>query len=137
MSAQQAKQANQTAKTNDSTVLSTEISFDYDSGVPTKLTFDVKSGTKKLWLGVSLYPRTFADPLKEGEHIQIELNGERANKTVKVGPKFSGGSFEAAIWGKKILKADCAIPECYWCSKNGFHLDDMLLYKSGFLFLSR
>lgn len=115
---------------NNST-LTIEISYDYDSGVPTKLTFDAKSDRKKLWLGVSLYPKTFNDPLKEGEHFQIELNSDRTGKTVRVGPKFVGGSFEAALWGKKVPRADCSIPQCYWCAKNGFHLDDLLYYTSG------
>ncbi len=114
----------------------TEISFDYDSGVPTKLTFDVKTARKKVWLGVSLYPASFKDALREGDHQQIELNGETLGKMVKVGKKFSGGTFEAAVWGKKVMKSECKIEDCYWCAKNGFHLDELLAYKSGVLSLT-
>ncbi len=116
--------------------LNTEISFDYDSGIPTKLSFDVRTARKKVWLGVSYYPASFKDALREGEHQQIELNGETWGKVVKIGKKFSGGTFEAAIWGKKVMKSDCTIEDCYWCSKNGFHLDELLAYKSGALSLT-
>jgi hypothetical protein len=113
------------------TTLIVKVCYDYDSGIPAKLSFDAKSDRKKLWLGVSLYTKGFSDPLKEGEHFQIELNSDRNDKSVNVGQKFLGGSFEAALWGKKVPRADCTIPNCYWCARNGFHLDEMLLYKSG------
>jgi hypothetical protein len=123
---QESKTSNQNG-----TTLSTEVSFDYDSAVPTKLTFDVKSSKKKVYLGVSLYPATVKDALKDGEHQQLELNGETSDKVIKVGKKFVGGSFEAAVWGKKVYKNECTIEDCYWCGKNGFHLDELLVYKSG------
>ncbi|MBI3194760.1 MAG: hypothetical protein HYZ34_09900, partial [Ignavibacteriae bacterium] len=118
-------------QTQNGTTLSTEVSFDYDSAIPTKLTFDVKSSKKKVWLGVSLYPATVKEALKDGDHQQLELNGETSDKVIKVGKKYSGGSFEAALWGKKVYKNECTIEDCYWCTKNGFHLDELLLYKSG------
>lgn len=116
--------------------LTTEIAFDYDTGIPTKLTFDVKSDRKKIWLGISLYPKEYADPFKEGEHFQVELNSDRSGRTVKLGKKYFGGYFEAAIWGKKVMRGDCTIPDCYWCAKNGFHLDELLFYKTGPLWLA-
>ncbi len=121
------------AKPQNGSSISTEISFDYDTAVPKQLSFNVQSDRKKYWLGVSLYPAKFTDALKEGEHFQIEINEQRTSRAVKVGPRFRGGSFEAALWGKKVMKADCTIPSCYWCAKNGFHLDEMLFYKSGSL----
>ena len=128
VNAQETKSNNQT---QNGTTLTTEISFDYDSLVPTKLSFEIKSARKKVWLGVSLYPKTVTDALKDGEHQQIELTGETPNRVVKVGKKFVGGSFEAALYGKKVLRTECTIEDCYWCAKNGFHLDELLVYKAG------
>lgn len=125
---QESKSNNQT---QNGTTLSVEISFDYESTTPTKLSFDVKSSKKKVWLGISLYPAVVKDALKDGEHQQVELNGETANKVVKVGKKYSGGSFEAAVWGKKVMQNECTIEDCYWCANKGFHLDELLVYKSG------
>ncbi len=130
---QESKTSNQT---QNGTTMTTEISFDYDSNVPTKLSFDVKSSKKKVWLGVSLYPASVKDYMKEGEHQQLELNGDASDKVVKAGKKFAGGTFEAALWGKKVYKNECTIEDCYWCGKNGFHLDELLVYKSGTLVYS-
>ncbi len=127
----QTQESKSTNQTQNGTTLSTEISFDYDSTIPTKLSFDIKSTKKKVWLGVSLYPSTVKDALREGEHQQLELNGETSDKVVKVGKKYSGGSFEAALWGRKVMQNECTIEDCYWCGKSGFHLDGLLAYKAG------
>ncbi|TAK67643.1 MAG: hypothetical protein EPO24_00275 [Bacteroidetes bacterium] len=126
-----AQESSSTTQSKDIATFAIEISFDYDSGIPAKLSFDVKSSRKKVWLGVSLYPKTTNDYLREGEHQQIELNGETMDKVVKAGKKFAGGTFEAALWGKKVPSSECTIEDCYWCSKNGFHLDELLAYKAG------
>lgn len=121
------------AGSKDGTSVTTEVTYDYDSGTPTRLTFNVISQRKQIWLGVSAYAMKFTDPIAEGLHQQMELNGDRNGKTVTLGERFRSGSFEVAVWGKKVPKSECKIPDCKWCARKGFHLDDLLLYKSGVL----
>ena len=70
--------------------------------------------------------------LVEGTHKQIETTGKQFSQTIEVGKNFYKGSFEVALWGKKVDKKDCTIENCYWCKKNGFHLDELLDYKTGY-----
>lgn len=109
------------------------VTYDFDSGVPVSLTVHGKSETKG-YLGISIYPAVVTDLLTEGKHFQIELKDKKFSEEIKLGEYFYNGSFEIAIWGKKVLKSECQLQDCYWCKTNGFHLDELLGYSSGFLF---
>lgn len=113
--------------------LHVDIVVDADHGWPTKLVVSGNVPQNKAWLGISLYPYAVIDPLKDGDHTIIELPKGEFSKEIKVPRAFLGGSFEFGLWGKKVDKVDCTIDNCFWCKKNGFHLENSLAYKSGLL----
>lgn len=84
------------------------------------------------WLGVSLYPprqgkekvvgKNMAFPVKEGKWI----------KEIPIDPRYRNGTFEIAIWGKRIPKEECAKDDLF-CQRNGFRLENMYSYAWGLL----
>ena len=76
-----------------------------------------------LWLGITFYTPTVAEtdsqvyPIKLGKGItEIEIN-----------PKFVNGTFEAAVWTKKLSKKECLTTDAF-CQKNGYSLTGMTAY---------
>ncbi len=113
--------------------LHVDIVVDADHGWPTKLVVSGNVPQSKAWLGISLYPYAVIDPINDGDHTIIELPKGEFKREIPVPSGFLGGSFEFGLWGKRVDKIDCTIDNCYWCKKNGFHLDSSLAYKSGLL----
>ncbi|MDA8164955.1 MAG: hypothetical protein M0017_07990 [Desulfobacteraceae bacterium] len=82
------------------------------------------------WLGVTLYPpqegkekvigTNMAFPVKEGKWI----------KEIAVAPRYRNGTFEIAIWGRRIPKEECAKDDLF-CQQNGFRLQGMHSYAWG------
>ncbi|MEO0072640.1 MAG: hypothetical protein ABIK10_04245 [candidate division WOR-3 bacterium] len=113
------------------------VAFDYENNKPTKI---ILNGLidRTVYLGVSLYSAEVKDPIADGYHLV---------KEIKPGPKDSFNitisltepdlenyrySYELAFWGKKILAKDCKIKDCYWCKTRGYHLDELIFYKTGY-----
>jgi len=113
--------------------LKVEIVVNADNGLPTRIVVTGKCDLPKAWLGISLYPFGVVDPIANGRHSFVELSQGNFRQEIQVDPDLLGGSFEFAVWGKKVDKLDCTLEYCYWCKKYGFHLEDMLAYKSGLL----
>lgn len=110
------------------------ITFQYDDNIINKI---IVSGAvnKTQWLGVSLYPKEYKDAIKNGYHQTRDIAPDsfynEFTLDTKEAKKFNA-SYEIALWGKKVLQKDCLIPDCYWCGKNGFHLDELLFYQTGY-----
>lgn len=113
--------------------LKVEVVINSDHGWPTRIVITGNSNQAKAWLGLSLYPYGVLDLVTGGRHSFIELKKGDIRHEIQVDTKMLGGSFEFALWGKKVDKVDCTLDYCYWCKMNGFHVDEQLAYKSGLL----
>jgi hypothetical protein len=113
--------------------LKVEIIVNADNGWPTRIIVSGTNTQDQAWLGMSLYPYGVVDPVTGGRHSFLELKKGDFRHEIQVDMDLLGGSFEFAIWGKKVEKIDCTLDHCYWCKKYGFHLENILIYKSGLL----
>jgi len=113
--------------------LKIEIIVNADNGWPTRIIVSGTNPQDKAWLGMSLYPYGVVDPVIGGRHSFLELKKGDFRHEIQVDMDLLGGSIEFAIWGKRVEKVSCTKDYCYWCKKYGFHLDNLLVYKSGLL----
>ncbi len=111
-------------------------SFGYEvlkggSGVLTlRLTTHVASNG--MWLGVTLYPPGVKDTAKEANNRLHPIKQGRGITEVVIGPNFRNGTFEAAVWTKKLEKSSC-LPTDEICRKNGYRMTGMTSYLWGYL----
>lgn len=87
---------------------------------------------KSAWLGVSFYPYGTQNVLQEGLHQVMQVPAGRFEHGFQVADRMRGGSVEVALWEKKVPAAQCSGP-CEWCQKNGYHLENQILYVYGSL----
>ena len=113
--------------------LKVDIIVNADNGWPTRIIVSGTNPQDKAWLGMSLYPYGVVDPVTGGRHSFLELKKGDFRHEIQVDMDLLGGSFEFAIWSKRVEKINCTLDHCYWCKKYGFHLDSLLVYKSGLL----
>ncbi|MEW6282208.1 MAG: M23 family metallopeptidase, partial [Candidatus Eremiobacterota bacterium] len=79
------------------------------------------------FLGISLYP-----PGKtEGKHAVRKVDGGTFSSRQTIGSQFRGGTYEVALWQKRVPRNACTVQNCAWCRRNGFHMDGLLLYRTG------
>ena len=117
----------------DQSELKIEVLINSDHGWPTRIIVSGTCHLEKAWLGMSMYPYGVLDYITGGRHSFIELKKGDFRHEIQVDANLLGGSFEFAIWGKKVDKVDCNKDYCYWCKMNGYHVEDLLSYKSGLL----
>ncbi len=117
----------------DDDALIVEVVVDPSHGWPVRLHISGDCPQNTAWVGISMYPYAFIDPILDGDHSVEEVSEGPFEINISLDNRFLGGSFEVALWGTKVDKVDCTIDDCYWCEVNGFHLDDLLVYKSGLL----
>ncbi len=109
--------------------------LEYDkAGKPVAIIVSGKnSEDNDVYLGVSIYPSGIADPLTQGIH---------SNETLPAGQVFYkrfplnntvAGTFEVAVWGKKIPKNMAIDPNNFFAKKWGFVLDQQKCYLSGWI----
>ena len=113
---------------------STKVTIEYKESVPVSILVE-GTADKDIWLGVSLYPATFKDAIKEGHHITKEIKKGNFIEAFAIDNKLAtqyGTSYEIALWGKKVDKKDCTIKDCYWCATRGYHLEDAMFYQTGY-----
>jgi len=113
--------------------LTVEIVVGADYGWPTRLLVRGRVNQDKAWLGLSFYPYNVDDPTTGGTHRFIELEQGSFDKEIAIESQFLGGSFEAALWATKIMKVDSEEEYSYWDKIFGYHVEDIIAYKSGLL----
>jgi hypothetical protein len=113
--------------------LKIEIAVNAETGWPSRLIVTGYNPQSAAWLGMSLYPYDVADPIAGGRHSITEIKKGEIDQIIPIDPALLGGSFEFAIWGKKVLKTECTRENCYWCKTYGYHVEESLIYKSGLL----
>ncbi len=87
---------------------------------------------KAAWLGVSFYPYGTQNVLADGTHQVLQIPVGRFEHSFTIADRLLGGGVEAALWEKKVASSNCAGP-CEWCKKNGYHLENQILYVYGSL----
>lgn len=88
---------------------------------------------QKLYMGISYYPYNTKDVVNQGTHKLYQLGVGEFINSFKIDKKFLGGSFEVALWQKKVLRKFCKIKNCKWCKRNGYHMEGLIAYKSGYI----
>ncbi|MBC8214132.1 MAG: hypothetical protein ISR90_00140 [Candidatus Marinimicrobia bacterium] len=117
----------------DSSTMTAEIIINADHGWPTRISINGECNNENAWLGISLYPYNTVDAVTGGRHSNSVINKGHFSQEIQVDKDLLGGSFEVALWGNKIDKIDCTLEYCHWCKLNGYHFDDLLVYKTGLL----
>ncbi|MDP2360577.1 MAG: hypothetical protein Q8O14_07475 [bacterium] len=87
---------------------------------------------KAAWLGISFYPYGTQNVLADGSHQVLQVPAGRFEHAFQVADRLTGGGVEVALWEKRVAAAQCAGP-CEWCHKNGYHLENQMLYLYGSL----
>jgi hypothetical protein len=91
---------------------------------PTTLTISADFETNGLWLGITLYTPAGKTDLPLNKTMPLE-QGKTIEEMV-IDPRFVNGTFEAAIYGKKLSGEECLATDEF-CKKNG-RLTNMISY---------
>jgi hypothetical protein len=113
--------------------LNVEIVVGADYGWPTRLIIRGRVNQPKAWLGLSFYPYNVDDAVTGGSHRFIELEEGSFSHEIPIESQFLGGSFESALWATRVDKVDSTEEYSYWDKMFGYHVDDLIAYKSGLL----
>lgn len=91
-----------------------------------------KTATEGMWLGVTFYPPKERDTAKGGMSQVLALKKGHNSTVIAIPERFKNGTFEAALWGKKLSKRE--IPASDVASQNlGYKLTGMVSYLWGYL----
>jgi hypothetical protein len=77
-----------------------------------------------LWLGVTLYTANPKDmPLNE----VYQIKSGASTTEIDIEPKYVNGTFEAAVYTKKLGKSECMSTDEF-CQKSGYRLANRIAY---------
>ena len=117
-----------------------QAGLEYDlKGNPTHLVVTCKNNeTMEVYIGASIYKHGITDPLVQGVHANAAVGaGESVTKKYALkdteGDAILSGTYEVALWGKKIPKEQAADPNYYFVKKWGFVFDQQKAYLSGWV----
>jgi len=96
-----------------------------DSAGAMKLRVTTSALAQGLWLGVTFYTPTANAKDTESNVYPIKLGKGRTE--IDINPKFVNGTFEAAVWAKKLSKNECAKADDF-CQQYGYKLMGMTAY---------
>ena len=99
-----------------------------DAAGALKLRITTETAAENMWLGVTLYPPN----VKEGRSQVMALQRGKDTHEISLAPSFANGTFEAAVWTRKLSKQECEQNDAI-CRKNGFRLTGMVSYLWGYL----
>jgi hypothetical protein len=82
-----------------------DAKFEVDQKGKMYLVVEGEAIKDSMWLGVSLYPRFYQDPIWDGRHmvIPIKKKGKFVEK-IEVEETFRGGYYEIALWEQLLEK---------------------------------
>lgn len=89
-----------------------------------KLVIDSHAIASGLWLGVTLYAPNSKD-IPNSQIFSIKTGSSSIE--INIEPKYVNGTFEAAVYTKKLNKSECD-PKDEFCQKNGYRLIGMTAY---------
>lgn len=84
------------------------------------------------WVGCSLYPKGVRDLINQGSHTAAHV-ASTFSQAWKVPAGFEGGTYEVVLWTRRVPKSQCKLHNDPWCRRNGFHMEGMLVYRTGYL----
>lgn len=93
-----------------------------------KLRVTTEAAAAGMWLGVTMYQ----PGSKEGQSQLLALKQGSNIHEIQVAPSFRNGTFEAAVWSRKIPAAECE-PGDEAARKAGYRLGGMASYLWGYL----
>ncbi|RMH79860.1 MAG: hypothetical protein D6681_18905 [Calditrichaeota bacterium] len=112
------------------------VSFAYEitknGGNTLKLKLTSSVSGKNMWIGISLYPPKVKNTLEEGKHLAFPIKQGTFVKEITVEPEYLNGTFEAAIWLRRLEGKDCPENDPV-CEKLGYRLDGMVAYLWAYL----
>lgn len=103
-----------------------QVYKDSAGSIVLKITTD--AAAEGMFLGVTLYPHN----AKEGNSQVLPLKRGSNTQEISVAPSFKDGTFEAAVWTKKLSQQECEQSDAA-CRKNGYKLIGMYSYLWGHL----
>lgn len=105
------------------------FSYEITKNGASGLTLILKSNVsgENMWMGLSLYPANVKNTLEEGQHFAFPLKKGLYVREIHVEPELVNGTFEAALWTRRISKEDCP-REDVACQKLGYKLEGMTAY---------
>jgi len=85
-----------------------------------------------MWLGITFYPPKVKDAAKEGVSQILPLKKGQNTTEIEIPSRFRNGTFEAAVWGRKLSKREIAASDV--AAQNlGYKLVGMVSYLWGYL----
>jgi hypothetical protein len=113
--------------------LEVELKLDPRTGQPSYLRVTGTLDKGDAWLGYSFYPENCADIVNDAVHKVVEIKKDEFKFDLPVPANCIGGKYSLAVWVSRIEKKKCAVQDCKWCKKNGFHMDGSLASREGVL----
>ena len=112
-----------------SNALGFQVKSDSDDVI---LTIVAETPSSGMWLGITFYPPNVKNTAKEGVVKLLPLKRGHGIYEVTLEPRLVNGSFEAAVWTKKIPADECTATETI-CKTLGYKLNGMRSYIWGYL----
>lgn len=103
---------------------------DASGTVKLKLTTHIEASG--MWLGVTQYPPQVKDAAKESVSTVYPIKQGRGITEIIVEPKFKNGTFEAAVWTRKLSQKECHSTDEF-CKKHGYSMTGKVSYVWGHL----
>ncbi len=118
------------AKANSNSAFGYEVLPDGAGALRLKITSEAATGD--MWLGITFYPPKVKNPAVENVNMVVPVEQGRATTEIPVEARFKNGTFEAAVWGRKLSQKECAADDAA-CRRNGYKLAEMQAYVWGYL----
>lgn len=107
-----------------------EVLKDGSGGV--KLRISTDTAAAGMWLGITVYVPNAKNGASDGQSQVLPLKQGKGIYEMVYEPRFKNGTFEAAIWTKKLSQNDCGQGDEV-CRKLGYKMTGMISYAWGYL----
>jgi len=107
-----------------------EVLKEPSGGVKLKISTDAAAAG--MWLGVTAYVPNAKNGSGNGQSQVLPLKQGKGTYEMVYEPRFKNGTFEAAIWTKKLSQSECGQGD-EACRKLGYKMTGMVSYVWGYL----